>query len=104
VLSGAVEGRRGELAFRLALGASPARVARLIIRQGLTPVIIGLGIGLGAGVAAATLASALLFGVAPAHPVVIGAVAAIVLAVATAACFEPALRAARTSFVTALRA
>ena len=104
VLSGAVEGRRGELAIRLALGASPARVAWLIIRQGLTPVIIGLGIGLGAGVAAATLASALLFGVAPAHPVVIGAVAAIVLAVATAACLEPALRAARTSFVAALRA
>jgi predicted permease len=103
VLSGAVEGRRGELAIRLALGASPGVVARLIIRQGLTPVIIGLGTGLGAGGAAATLASSLLFGVSPAQPGVMAAVTAIVLAVGAAACFEPALRAARTSFVTALR-
>ena len=43
VLSAMVEGRRAELAIRLALGAPPSRVGRLIVRQGLTPVIVGLG-------------------------------------------------------------
>ena len=49
VLSAMVEGRRGELAIRLALGAPPSRVGRLIVRQGLIPVIAGLAIGLTAG-------------------------------------------------------
>jgi len=103
VLSAMVESRRGELAIRLALGAPPARVRRLIVRQGLTPVIFGLGIGLAAGIGAARLAASLLFGVTPGHPVVLVSVIAVVLAVALAACLEPAARAARTSLVSALR-
>jgi ABC-type antimicrobial peptide transport system permease subunit len=103
VLSGMVEGRRGELAIRLALGASPARVRRLIVRQGLPPVIAGLVIGLAAGVGVARLASTLLFEVTPSHPAVLGAVTAIVLAVAIAACVGPAVRAARTPTASALR-
>ena len=103
VLSAMVEGRRAELAIRLALGAPPARVGRLIVRQGLIPVIVGLVIGLAAGMGAARLAASLLFGVTPAHPLVLVSVIAIVLTVAIAACLEPAARAARTSFVSALR-
>jgi predicted permease len=103
VLSSMVEGRRGELAIRLALGAPPSRVGRLIVRQGLTPVIFGLAAGLAAGVGAARLAASLLFGVTPAHPAVLATVMAIVLAVAVAACLGPAARAARTPFVAALR-
>jgi predicted permease len=103
VLSSMVESRRGELAIRLALGAPPSRVGRLIVRQGLTPVIAGLAAGLGAGVGAARLAASLLFGVTPAHPAVLAVVVAIVLAVAVAACLGPAARAARTPFVSALR-
>ena len=103
VLSGMVEGRRGELAIRLALGASPARVRRLVIRQGLAPVVAGLVVGLAGGVAVARLAASLLFGVTPGHPAVMGAVIAIVLAVAIAACLAPAARAARTSFMSASR-
>ena len=103
VLSSMVEGRRGELAIRLALGAPPARVGRLIVRQGLIPVIFGLAAGLAAGVGAARLAASLLFGVTPAHPAVLATVIAIVLAVAVAACLGPAARAARTPFVSALR-
>jgi predicted permease len=102
VLSGMVEGR-GELAIRLALGASPAGVRRLIIRQGLTPVVIGLMIGLAGGVGVAKLAASLFFGVTAAHAGVIAAVVALVLAVAGVACLEPAARAARTSLVSALR-
>ena len=103
VLSAMVEGRRAELAIRLALGAPPSRVGRLIVRQGLIPVVVGLAIGLAAGVGAARLAASLLFGVTPAHPVVLASVIAIVLTVAIAACLGPAARAARISFVSALR-
>jgi ABC-type lipoprotein release transport system permease subunit len=49
------------------------------------------------------LTASLLFGVTPAHPVVMGSVATIVLIVAMAACLEPAARAGRTSIVSALR-
>jgi putative ABC transport system permease protein len=103
VLSAMVEGRRAELAIRLALGAPPSRVRGLIIRQGLMPVVVGLSVGLAAGVGAARFAASLLFGVTPGHPVVLAAVGAVILAVAIAACLEPATRAARTSFVSALR-
>jgi putative ABC transport system permease protein len=103
VLSAMVESRRPELAIRLALGAQPSRVGRLIVRQGLTPVIFGLAIGLAAGVGAARLASSLLFAVSPAHPIVLASVIAVILAVSIAACLEPAARAARTPFVSALR-
>jgi predicted permease len=103
VMSGMVEGRRGDLAIRLALGASPSRVRGMIIRQGLKPVVAGVAIGLAGGVGAGKLAASLLFGVTPAHPAVIASVIGVVLAVATAACLEPAARAARTSFVSTLR-
>jgi predicted permease len=103
VLSAMVESRRAELAIRLALGAAPTGVRWLIVRQGLTPVVFGLGIGLAAGVVAARFAASLLFGVTPAHPVVLASVVAVVLAVAIAACLAPAARAARTSLVSALR-
>jgi putative ABC transport system permease protein len=103
VLSAMVEARRAELAIRLALGAPPGNVRRLIIRQGLTPVIFGLVIGLSAGVGAARLTASLLFGVTPAHAGILAAVVAVVLAVAVAACLEPAARAARTSLVSPLR-
>ena len=103
VLSAMVESRRAELAIRLALGAPPSVVRRLVIRQGLTPVVFGLVIGLAAGVGAARLAGSVLFGVTPAHPVVLASVIAVVLAVAIAACLEPAVRASRTSLVLPLR-
>lgn len=103
VLSAAVEGRRGELAIRLALGASPGRVQRLIVRQGLVPVAAGLAAGLAGGVAIARVLGSLLFEVAPAQPAVVAAVAALVTGVGVAACVSPALRASRTSLVSMLR-
>lgn len=103
VLSGLVEGRRSELAIRLALGASPARVRRLIVHQGLAPVVAGLVIGLAGAIVAARAVNGLLFGVGVMHPAVFGSVAALVLVVAAAACLEPAARAARTPLVTILR-
>jgi predicted permease len=103
VLSGLVEGRRGELAVRLALGASPRRVRSLIVRQGLAPVVAGLLLGLAGAVAAARAADALFFGVSGVQAGVFGSVAALVLVVAAIACLEPAARAARTPITTMLR-
>jgi predicted permease len=103
VASGAVERRRSELAVRVALGASASQVRGLVIRQGLTPILAGLAVGLALGVAAARAAAAMLFGVAPAQPVVVASVGTIVLIAAFAACLEPAVRAARTPLAPTLR-
>jgi hypothetical protein len=103
VASSAVERRRSELAVRVALGASASQVRRLVMRQGLTPILVGLVVGLALGVAAARAVAAMLFGVVPAQPVVVALVATIVLIAALAACLEPAVRAARTPVAPTLR-
>lgn len=103
VASGAIERRRSELAVRVALGASAAQIRRLVMRQGLTPILVGLVVGLALGVAAARAAAALLFGVAPTQPAIVAGVAVMVLIAALAACLEPALRAARAPVAPTLK-
>lgn len=103
VLAYAVAQRTREIGVRMALGAPPADVTRMILERGLKLS----GIGLLAGAALATglsfLLRALLFGVTPAAPLVyVGAAGSLVL-VATAACVVPALRAARVDPMVALR-
>jgi ABC-type antimicrobial peptide transport system permease subunit len=104
VSASAVERRRNELAIRLALGATPAGVRRLVVGQGLIPVVIGLVVGLLLGVGAARIVASMLFGVTPAHPTVVAGVVVAVLLVGIAACLEPASRAARTPLASTLRA
>lgn len=99
----AVERRRNELAIRLALGATPALMRRLVVRQGLAPVVAGMALGLGLGVIVARALAAMFFGVTPSQPLVIVGTAAVVLVVGLAACLEPAARAARTKLALALR-
>ena len=96
VVSFRVTQRQREIGVRLAVGARPADVVRLIVRQGLTPIWIGGAIGLVAGAAAAPLLSQWLFGVAPldAGSMVTAALAAML--VALLASYLPARRAART--------
>jgi predicted permease len=103
VASGAVERRRKEMAVRMALGASVGQVRWLVLRQGLMPILTGLVVGLALGIGTGRAAAAMLFGVAPTQPVVVFLVATIVLAVALAACIEPAARAARTPVASTLR-
>jgi len=103
VSASGVERRRNELAIRLALGASSGGVRRLVVRQGLAPVCLGMVAGLGLGIGTARVIASMLFGVAPGQPMVVGAVAAGVLLVAVAACLEPAIRAARTPLASTLR-
>lgn len=104
VLAYAVTRRRREIGIRLALGAEPRSVLRMIVRQGL--LLAGLGMAVGAALAAiaARLMRSLLFGVRPFDPATFLAVAAALLLAALLASWLPALRAARVNPIEALRA
>jgi ABC-type antimicrobial peptide transport system permease subunit len=104
VMSYLVSQRTREIGIRIALGAQPASVIGLIMSRGL--ILAGAGIGLGflASQVLAHAVRSLLFGVGPAEPLVLVVVAAILGAVAAAACYVPARRALRVDPVDALRA
>ena len=87
--------RRREFAIRLALGATRGRIVRHVCAQGLRPVAVGLAAGLIGSLAAGRFIEALLFGVAPVDPVVLGGTALAVLGFGAAACLVPAARALR---------
>jgi predicted permease len=92
-----------ELGIRMALGATPPAILRLVIRQGLALALCGVGIGLIAAVAFARLVSGLLFGVRSTDPVTFGAIAVLLTAVALLASYIPARRAARIDPMISLR-
>jgi predicted permease len=103
VLTYTVGRRTPEMGVRMALGATPADVLRLIIGDGLRLAMAGIAAGVIGAMAAARLIQSLLFGVAPSDPIIyIGAIATL-LSVATFACFLPARRASRLEPLTALR-
>lgn len=93
VVSYTVGGRTREIGVRLALGARRREVLLLIMREVLSPVLVGLGAGLLAAIAGARLFSAALFGVRPHEPAVLATLALVLLTVATAAAAVPALNA-----------
>lgn len=103
VVSYSVAQRRPELGVRIALGASVRQVVGLVVRQGLRPAITGGVLGLAGALMAARLMSSMLFGVAPADPLTIVAVALLLAGVATVASLIPAQRAARVHPAEALR-
>jgi putative ABC transport system permease protein len=103
VLAYGVRQRFRELGLRMAVGASPDQILRLVLGDGLRWVAFGLGAGfLGALGLARSLAS-LLFQTPPWDPLTYGVVALVFLAVALAACYFPARRASATNPVDALR-
>jgi predicted lysophospholipase L1 biosynthesis ABC-type transport system permease subunit len=103
VLSYAVSERTPEIGVRMALGARPGLVQRLVIAQGVARVGLGLLCGALLAVALTRLMSSLLYGVPSSDPVTFAAVAAILLGVGLAATWWPSLRAARVDPMTALR-
>src|SRR4029453_2975741 len=103
VMSYDVARRTHEIGIRMALGASARRVVRLVMRQSLLWVALGVMLGLSAAVAATRWVESLLFGVAPQDPLTIGLAALLLLAVAAVAGYFPARRAARVDPLVALR-
>jgi predicted permease len=95
--------RTHEIGVRMALGAAPSGVIRMVVRRSLLLAGLGVGVGLAIALGAARLASSLLYGIAPHDPVSYAAAAAVLLLAAVAAGLIPALRAARVDPVTALR-
>jgi len=104
VMSFAVSRRTREVGIRMALGASPGRVVRLIFNGGAWQLMVGLGIGLTFAAGVSQLLSAILFDVAPRDPLVFGGVALVLSSTGALACFLPARRATRVDPAVAMRA
>jgi predicted permease len=103
VVGYSVERRRQELGIRMALGAARQDLLRMVLRQGMTPVIVGLAAGLVAALFAGRLIGSLLFDISANDPVTLATVVIVVAAVALVACFVPARRAMRVDPIVALR-
>ena len=103
VLSYAVGQRTQELGVRMALGARPVDVLRLVVREGLALMVPGLLVGMALAVLAARPASSMLVGVRAADPVTFGGAALILGLVVLVACYVPARRATRVTPMAAFR-
>lgn len=103
VLAYSVNRRTQEIGIRMALGAQPGDVLRLIGREGLTLVVAGIGLGLAGALLLTRLMSSLLFGVRATDALTFIAVPVILAGVAVTACYLPARRASRIAPTIALR-
>ena len=103
VMSYSVSQRTREMGIRMAIGARPADVQRLILSEGFMLAIIGTVLGIGGGLALTRLLSSVLFGVSANDPIIYAATAGLLLVIALAASFWPARRASNVQPLEALR-
>jgi putative ABC transport system permease protein len=103
VLSFVVTQQRREIGIRMALGAERGLVLRSVMAHGLKLTCVGLVAGLAGALVLTRLMETLLFGVRPSDPATLAGVAALIMAVAAAACLIPAVRATRVDPMVALR-
>ena len=96
ILAYSVARRRAEIGVRVALGATERSIARMVVRQGMTLVLVGTALGLVGAAAGSRLLASQLFGISPLDSVTFLTVTSTVLAVAFLATLVPAARAART--------
>ena len=104
LLAFTVAQRDREIGVRLALGADPGLVARMVVSEGIRMALIGVVPGVLIAYGAARAMASLLFGVRPDDPLPITAAADACFVTAVAACVRPAIRAARIDPISALRA
>jgi predicted permease len=103
MLAYSVTQRAREMGIRMALGARPAAVFQLVVRQGMLLVVVGILLGIGGAFAATRVIATQLFGVGPTDPLVFGVVGMAVTVAGLAACSVPARRATRADPIAALR-
>ncbi len=103
VVAYSVARRTGEIAIRVSLGAVPRDVARLVLLDGLWPVLVGITAGLLAAYGLTRLVSTFLYGVTPLDALTFGAATIVLLGAAVVACCIPLRRALRVEPMTALR-
>ena len=104
MLAFGVARRRREIGVRLALGATRSEVLALVVRQGMTLTLAGLGLGIAGAVGATRLMRGLLYQTEPLDLVTFASVPGILAVVALLACYLPARRAAGVEPMAALRA
>jgi putative ABC transport system permease protein len=103
VISYTVAQRTHEIGIRMALGAKPKDMLRLIIGQGMKLGVIGVAIGFAIAMGLTHFLSSMLFGITATDPVSFGAVILMLLVVVVMACYVPARRAMRVDPMIALR-
>jgi hypothetical protein len=103
VLANVVASRVREIGIRVAMGARPAQIGGMVLRQSLAPVAAGLGIGLGASVLLARFLQSLLFQIGARDPMTLAVAALVILVVSPVAVFIPLRRALAVDCSVALR-
>jgi len=103
VMNYSVQLRTRELGLRMALGAQPGRVLMLVLRQGLSLTLVGIGVGLAGSLALSRVMSGLLYGVGATDPLTFAAIVVVLGVVALIACYIPARRATRVDPLVALK-
>ncbi|MFY9555605.1 MAG: ABC transporter permease [Blastocatellia bacterium] len=103
VMAYSVAERTREIGIRMAMGAQPEDVMKLVLRQGAMLIVIGVGLGLAAAFALTRVISSFLFGVSASDPVTFAAIALLLGGISLLACYIPARRATKFDPMAALR-
>ncbi len=103
VMAYSVARRTAELGTRIALGATPGNVLRLVLRQGLVTALAGVAAGIGGAIVLTRTLRSFLFELSPTDPATFAAVALLLIVVALLACYFPARRASKVDPIEALR-